>query len=134
MKSLDRLKEISDKLEHAEEMFQSLFEAVPDSLIIVNSYGRIERVNTTTETTFGYSRKELIGQPVEILAPKDDQQSFIEARSRPTGKSVGLVAQRKNGSTFKVDVMLGHLVTNNGSLSVCVVRDVTHREVVNGGK
>ena len=38
-------------------------------MVIVNSDGRIALVNSQTEKVFGYTRQELVGQPIELLAP-----------------------------------------------------------------
>ena len=54
----------------AEEKFRGLLECAPDAMMIVNPEGRIIVVNSQTERVFGYSRAELLGQPVEMLVPE----------------------------------------------------------------
>jgi PAS domain-containing protein len=47
--------------------FRGILESAPDAMVISDSKGRILLVNAETERVCGYSRKELFGQPVEML-------------------------------------------------------------------
>ena len=51
----------------ADDKFRRLLEAAPDALLLVDPSGRIQLCNSRSETIFGYSKAELLGQPVEIL-------------------------------------------------------------------
>src|SRR2546428_178860 len=62
------IRDITDR-KKAEEKFRGLLEAAPDAIIIVDHDGKIVLVNTQTEKLFGYSRTDLLGQPIEILVP-----------------------------------------------------------------
>ena len=53
----------------SQELFQGLLESAPDGIIIADSCGNIMLVNSQTEKMFGFQRKDLIGQPIEILVP-----------------------------------------------------------------
>lgn len=47
-----------------------MLELTPDAIVMVNFIGRIVLVNAQAEMVFGYSREELVGQPVEALLPE----------------------------------------------------------------
>lgn len=47
--------------------FRDLIELSPDAIVLVNANGRIILVNAQTERVFGYTRQELLNQPVETL-------------------------------------------------------------------
>ena len=53
----------------AERRFQLVVEAAPNAMVMVNRAGEIVMVNAQAERVFGYSRTELIGQPMEMLVP-----------------------------------------------------------------
>lgn len=53
----------------AETRFQRLLEAAPDAMVIAGPDGEILVVNSQTEALFGFERRELIGQQIEILLP-----------------------------------------------------------------
>jgi len=61
---------LSPSAEKAGDQFRALLEAAPDAMVIVGQGGEIVLVNSQTEQLFGFSREELLGQPIEILIPK----------------------------------------------------------------
>ena len=119
----------------AETMFRGLLEAAPDAIVGVDSDGRIRLVNAQAEALFGYTRDELLGQPVEILVPvalRDTHPShrdryFAEPRTRPMGAGLDLVARRKDGREVPVEISLSSIETADGRLVSAAIRDVTER-------
>ena len=62
-------KEAEESLRKSESRFRSLFEYSPDAIVVTDSEGKIAELNAQVEKVFGYSRSELLGQPVETLIP-----------------------------------------------------------------
>ena len=93
----------------AERRFRELLEAAPDAILEIDGDGRIVLLNEVAEKMFGYSRAELLGQPVEILIPTDLRGTHEGHRSayaahpsaRPMGSGLDLYAQQKNGAAFR---------------------------------
>src|SRR5260370_782130 len=65
----------------ADEKFEALLEAAPDAMVIVDESGSIVLVNGQTEALFGYSREEVLGQPIEVLVPEGLRESQVRHRS-----------------------------------------------------
>jgi PAS domain S-box-containing protein len=120
----------------AEAKFRGLLEAAPDAIVGVDSTGRIVLVNAQTEALFGYPREELVGQLVEILVPDALRAThpmrregyFKEPRTRTMGQGLDLVARRKDGSEFPVEISLSSIDTEEGLLVSAAIRDVTERK------
>jgi PAS domain S-box-containing protein len=121
-----------------QQKFQHFLEAAPDAVVIGTPDGKIDQINAQTEKLFGYSRDELIGQPVEILMPVRFRSRHVEHRSayvespstRPMGTGLGLYGQRKNGEEFPIEISLSPLPTEDGNLVASIIRDITaHRNL-----
>ena len=62
----------------AEEMFRLAVEACPSGMVMTD-HGKMVMVNTEIEHLFGYSRDELIGQPLKFLVPERLRASILHA-------------------------------------------------------
>jgi len=120
----------------AETRFRNLLESAPDAMVIMNSEGRIELINLQTEKLFGYSSAELAGQMVEVLVPQPLHEAHVEHRrgyfTRPKKREMGagldLMAVRKDGSEFPVEISLSPLEGPAGISVTAAIRDVTERK------
>jgi PAS domain S-box-containing protein len=120
----------------AENRFGGLLEFAPDAIVVVNTEGRIVFVNSQTEQLFGYPREEMLDRPVEMLLPellrdvhRKHRADYVAApRTRPMGIGLDLVARRKDGSEFPVEISLSPMATGEGLLVTGIVRDITDRK------
>jgi PAS domain S-box-containing protein len=120
-------------LEASETMFRGLLESAPDPIVIVNSHGRIVLVNTQTEKVFGYQREDLLGLPIEALIPERLHSKHVGHRvsysadphTRPMGIGLDLLARRKDGSEFPVEISLSPMKTDSGLLVTAIIRDIS---------
>ncbi len=116
-------------------LFEKLFEASPDAIVVTNAEGRITSINSQVERLFGYGRQDLIGQDVEILVPERFRHTHPSHRGaynahasvRPMGAGLELFGRRKDGSEFPVDIMLSPMETPEGRVVISVIRDISER-------
>jgi protein-histidine pros-kinase len=119
-----------------EDKFQAMLDAAPDAMIGVNAHGTILMANIQTGKLFGYTRADLIGQPVEILVPdraKDVHPShrgryFVEPNTRPMGAGLELAGRRADGTEFPAEISLSSIETEDGTLALAAIRDISDRK------
>jgi PAS domain S-box-containing protein len=119
-----------------EVRFGDLLELTPDAILMLNVTGRIVFVNTQAERVFGYDRGTLLGKPVEMLLPErfrgmhNEHRSrfFAAPRTRSMGAGLELYGLRSDGAEFPVEISLSPLVTDEGTIVMSAVRDITQRK------
>ena len=114
----------------------SILEAIPDAVAAVNQQGVIIQVNSQTESLFGYTRDELIGQKIEILVPERQRPHHDQHRDqfhqkpkiRRMGSGLDLYGRRRDGSEVPVEISLSPVATGNGMIVLSVIRDISDRK------
>ncbi|MBA2349810.1 MAG: EAL domain-containing protein [Solirubrobacterales bacterium] len=123
-------------LSGSERKFSALLESAPDAMVIVDAHGHIALVNAQAEKLFGYPREELMGQSVGELIPdraraqhRQHQKGFMKnASARAMGHDHELRGRRRDGTEFPVEISLSPLETDQGTLVMSAIRDVTERK------
>ena len=125
-------RDITDR-KRAAQKFEDLLESAPDAMLIVNSDAEIVLVNAQTVHLFGWGHSELLGNKIDILVPKGlrdnlaDRHSryFEELHVRNPDTGLDLFGLRKDGSEFPVEVSLSPMESDEGTLVIAAIRDVT---------
>ena len=115
------------------EDYRQLLEAAPDAILVVDLAGRILFANHQTAKVFGYAAEELSGKPIELLIParlheahRRHRDSYSRApMQRPMGIDMTLVALRRDGAEFPVEVSLSPATINGVPVVSAAVRDVS---------
>src|SRR5271154_6515560 len=115
--------------------YRGLLEAAPDAMVVVNPEGEIVLLNVQAEKQFGYHRDELVGQKVKNIIPEgfaerlvaDGTRSAAQALAQQIGTGIELIARRKNGTEFPIELMLSPLESVEGTLVTAAIRDISVR-------
>jgi PAS domain S-box-containing protein len=135
---LASLLDVTDQ-ERAAGLIASVVEFSPDGAIMVDRDGRIVLINRETERLFGYTRRELLGRPVEILVPEEVRdrhhqlcQQFVAERcQRPMTHGRPLHGRRKDGSLVPTDIAIHSYELNGETFAIATVRDLSeHRRLL----
>jgi PAS domain S-box-containing protein len=114
----------------------AVVETAVDGVILIDARGRVLMFNSACERLFKYQAREVIGQNVKMLMPgpyREEHDGYIDNFSR-TGerKIIGIgreaLGQRKDGTTFPMDLSVGEAKQEEGSIFVGIIHDLTERE------
>ena len=119
-----------------EAHLQSILDTVPDAMIVIDEQGIMQYFSTAAERLFGYSPQEAIGRNVTIMMPspyREAHDGYI-ARYLRTGERriIGIgrvvVGERKDGSTFPMELAVGEMQSGNQRFFTGFIRDLTERQ------
>lgn len=131
------LRQIAEnELREINGMFNAFLEAASEGIGFVDTEGKIQSINKKILEMFGYSRDELINQPVEILIPERYRKRHVNHRSeyihnpfpRSMGTGLDIYAKRKDGSEFPIDVSLSYVDSGDGIQSMFFITDTTRQK------
>jgi two-component system cell cycle sensor histidine kinase/response regulator CckA len=115
--------------------FRSLLDSALDAMVVVTGDGTIGLVNAKTETLFGYSREELLGEPVEKLVPERFRGRhrghrglyLVNPRARPMGVGLEPSGLHREGREFPLEMSLTPVKTQAGVVVLAAIRDLSER-------
>lgn len=119
-----------------QDIFNILFEAVSEGVLVVNDKRKIVSTNTSFDAMFGYDRNELIGKELETVIPKNYHskhsshfKGFLKHKeSRQMGQGRDLFGARKDGTAFPVEVGLNPFEIYGKTFVMAMVIDISIRK------
>lgn len=115
---------------------RSILETVPDGMIVIDERGIVQSFSAAAEGIFGYAANEVCGKNVSLLMPsphREHHDEYIQRYLR-TGErrivGIGRVVagQRKDGSTFPMELAVGEVNHGSRRLFTGFVRDISERQ------
>ena len=113
--------------------YRLALEAAPTGILMLDSKGTIVLVNALIEELFGYSRAELLGEPIDLLIPERHQTQHPglrgallgDCKTRPVGGARELRGVRRDGTELPIEIGLNPLRTAAGNFVISSIVDVT---------
>ncbi|HEV2179983.1 MAG TPA: PAS domain S-box protein, partial [Gemmatimonadaceae bacterium] len=133
------LQDVEHDLRISEANFAGILDIAADAIITVDDAQRIVHFNTGAEQIFGYSRSEMIGQPLERLIPERFRAAHVGhmrrfAAGTETARRMGerreIFGLRRGEIEFPAEASISRLATATGVLFTVVLRDITERKRV----
>jgi two-component system sensor kinase FixL len=125
------------RLASREAHLQSILDTVPEAMIVIDEAGLIQSFSAAAERLFGWKAEEVIGSNVKMLMPEPYRGAHdgYLGRYRATGErriiGVGrvVVAERRDGSTFPMELAVGEMRSGGVRYFTGFIRDLTERQV-----
>ena len=119
-----------------EAHLQSILDTVPDAMVVIDERGTIQSFSSAAARLFGHSTAEVLGQNVKMLMPSPYREAHdgYLARYLETGERriIGIgrvvVGERKDGSTFPMELAVGEMKSGNQRFFTGFIRDLTERQ------
>ena len=118
-----------------EEMLRALLDSAAQGVVALDEDGRIVLVNSLVEQMFGYSRAELLGEPLGKLIPGDlghrsSRHPQVGTPSRQMlvpAEGEYFYGRHKDGGEFPLEIALSDVQLHDERMSLALLTDVTHR-------
>lgn len=130
------LKRAERELRAREAHLQSILETIPDAMVVIDERGLMSSFSSAAERLFGFTAYEVIGRNVSMLMPnpyRDSHDGYLErymrtGERRIIGMGRVVVGQRKDGSTFPMELAVGEVNSDDKQFFTGFVRDLTERQ------
>ncbi|ASP39660.1 hybrid sensor histidine kinase/response regulator [Bacterioplanes sanyensis] len=122
--------------QRAEKKHQAILNASLDAMITIDQHGTVIDYNHAAEEIFGWSAAEISGRNMaEYIIPETLRDAHQEGMTQylntgkgaMLGKRMELLAQRKNGETFPIEIAISALQTGDAIEFTAFIRDITRR-------
>lgn len=119
-----------------EAHLRSILDTVPDAMIVIDEHGVIQSFSLAAERQFGWNRDEVTGRNVSLLMPepyRTAHDSYLQ-RYMATGERriIGIgrvvVGERKDGTTFPMELAVGEMISGDRRYFTGFVRDLSERQ------
>ena len=115
---------------------QSILDTVPDAMIVIDERGIIRSFSLAAERLFGYAAADALGKNIKLLMPspyRENHDGYIDRYLRTGEKRIigigrVVVGERRDGSTFPMELAVGEMRSSNQRFFTGFIRDLTKRQ------
>ncbi|SMP57655.1 two-component system, LuxR family, sensor kinase FixL [Novosphingobium panipatense] len=124
------------ELANREAHLRSILDTVPDAMVVIDGDGLIRDFSPAAEQMFGWRADEIAGKNVEVLMPepyRSAHDGYLEryyrtGERRIIGHGRIVVGERRDGSTFPIELAVGEVQVNGSRFFTGFIRDLTERQ------
>ena len=132
----ERAREALGELGEREAHLRSILDTIPDAMIVIDEKGLIRSFSPAAERLFGWSAAEAAGENVSILMPSPHREAhdgyldryYRTGERRIIGIGRIVVGERKDGTTFPMELAVGEMRGKEGRFFTGFVRDLSERQ------
>jgi len=136
LQARERALSVNEDLAAREAHLRSILDTVPDAMIVIDERGVMQSFSQAAERLFGWREAEVVGKNVSMLMPPPYREAHDGYMNRymTTGERriIGIgrvvVGERRDGSTFPMELAVGEMNTGGRRFFTGFVRDLTERQ------
>ena len=129
-------KQSEEKIQARENRIRSIVDTVVDGIVTIDKQGLVQTFNPAAENIFGYQSDQIIGQNVKILMPESyakEHDGYLNnylttGERKVIGIGREVTGQRKDSSTFPMELSVSEMEVNGERMFTGIVRDITERK------
>jgi two-component system sensor kinase FixL len=115
---------------------KSILDSIPDAMIVIDDRGIMQSFSSAAERLFGHASADVVGANVRMLMPSPDRENHdgYLGRYLRTGERriIGIgrvvIGERKDGTTFPMELAVGEMHVGNQRFFTGFIRDLTERQ------
>jgi two-component system sensor kinase FixL len=119
-----------------EAHLESILATVPDAMIVIDVRGIIQSFSSAAERLFGHKPQDVIGENIRMLMPspyRENHDGYLHrylttGEKRIIGVGRVVVGERKDGSTFPMELSVGEMQSNKQRFFTGFIRDLSERQ------
>lgn len=127
MKDCSVFEEHEAEIKHKDELCKAMINASFDPMFGIDQRGRIMVVNQAAVAMFGWSENEFIGNNISMICNEQDAKNhdihlerYVKTGvKRVIGRKRPLIARRKDGSNFPIELGVSEVRLSNDELMFC---------------
>ncbi len=135
---LTEREQAEEALRESEARMRAIVDTAVDGIITIDERRIVQSFNSAASQIFGYAPDEVIGQNVNMLMPEpyhSKHDGYVGNYLRTGVKKVigigrEVVGQRKDGTTFPMDLAVSEVQLGDRRLFTGTVRDITERKEI----
>ncbi|MBE7196526.1 MAG: PAS domain S-box protein [Parafilimonas terrae] len=134
--SIDEQKRAEEDIRARAAHLRSILDTVPEAMVVIDEAGLIHSFSAAAERLFGYAAGEAVGQNVRILMPEPmrrEHDGYLEryhrtGERRIIGTNRVVTGQRRNGSTFPMELAIGEMRSGEQVYFTGFINDLTEHQ------
>lgn len=119
-----------------ELMMRSVLKSATDAIVVCEESGNVLKWNSSAERIFGWTEKEIMNKPMDIIMPKKyrphhaaGMKRYIETGDpKIIGGTVEIEGLKKDGTVFPVEIALGAWEIDGHHYFCGMLRDISERK------